>query len=397
MNYLALIIMMISFGKMAIASEPMTLTAYLQEVESQNLSLKASAASLEAAEARSVGLKLPEPMVAYIQMQDSSGTANGFEVSQTIPFPTKLTSDHGARKIEAEVEKANAASTRNEVLAKARLLYISVWAAQEKVAYLKEKRAAVQQHLKLSNATTRSDSSLRIHTVKAESDVDLIEGDILEAEQVLTEQRLAFAELAQKDPATYQPTVETPPLTEIPKAAALKNPSQLEAKKFNVERLDARSTEANSSWLPDFNIRYRDVGATGMMPALKEIMVGATIPFAFFWQPRAASKSAKADKMKAEAEYNQEQIRVQATTASLLARSESLKKQIDLINNKLLPRAKKRMNLIRNLAPRDMESLQEHREGMEQFPDLKLKALDLRMQFESTVAELAAFATGESK
>lgn len=379
------------------ASEQISFSDYIKEVEAQNLTLKASEASVDAADARSVGVNLPQPMASYIQMQDDSGSANGYEISQTIPFPTKLMSDHTARKIEAKVERAAATAIKKDILAKARLLYISVWAAQEKVEFLKEKRSAIQQHLKLSTASARSDSSLRIHTLKAESDLDLIENDILEAEQMLTEQQIAFAELAKQNPSTYRPTVETPQLSEIPTVESLKNPSQLETKRLDVERLNARASEAKSAWLPDFNVRYREVGSTRMMPAIKEVMVGATIPFAFFWEPRAASKSVQAEKLKAEAEYDEEKLRTTSSTTSLLARAESLKKQLDLINDKLLPRAEKRMKLIHNLAPRDMESLQEYREGIEQFPDLKLKALDLRMQFESTVAELSRFVTEESK
>ena len=397
MKQIFLNIILIVSGTVAAANEPISLNAYINEVGAENLTLKANEATIEAANAKSDGFKLPDPIIGYIQMQDKSGSASGFEVSQTIPFPTKLASDHSARKIEAKTEIASAKSSKKDILAKARLLYISVWAAQEKVEFLKEKQRAVREHLKLSTASARSDSSLRIHTLKAESDLDLIESDILEADQLLKEQQIAFAEFANKDPATYRPVVETPQVTEIPKMESLKAPSQLEVKRLNVERLNARAFEAKSTWLPDLNVRYRDVGATGLMPAIKEVMVGATVPFAFFWEPRAATKSAQAEKLRAEAEYSQEKIRVEAATYSLLTRAESLRKQLDLINSKLLPRAEKRMKLVHNLAPRDMESLDDHRQAMEEFPDLKLKALNLRMQFESTVAELLRFVTEEQK
>lgn len=52
------------------------------------------------------------------------------------------------------------------------------------------------------------------------------------------------------------------------------------------------------------------------------------------------------------------------------------------------------MKLVHNLAPRDMETLQDHRETMEAFPDLKLKALEIRRTYEETVAELLKFERG---
>jgi len=376
----------------AIAEESISLASYLKDVEAQNLTLKASDATVEAADARSIGIALPQPMVGVSQMRDSSGTANGFEVNQSIPFPTKLSNDRSARKFEAEAEKAIARGLKNEVLAKARLLYVSVWSAQERIQFLKEKRRAIQEHLKLSRASTRSDSSLTIHTLKAESDLDLLENEALEAEQTLREQQIALAEYARKNPSEYRPSLEKPPVSAIPAAKTLSSPFQLEAKKLTLAKLGARESEAKSSWFPDLNLRYRDIGGTPMTLGFREIMVGATIPI-FFWEPNAASKSVHAEKLKGEAEYAQEKLGIEAKTSSLLSRAESLKKQLDLISEKLLPRAEKRMRLVHNLAPRDMESLQDHREAMEAFPDLKLRALDLRLQYETTVAELSAFSS----
>ena len=136
----SVVILILLISATASAEDAVSLSSYLKEVENQNLTLKASDASVEAANARSVGLALPQPMLGLTQMRDDSGTANGFEINQAIPFPTRLSSDRSARQFEAEAEKANALGLRSEVLAKARLLYISVWSAQERIQFLKEKK-----------------------------------------------------------------------------------------------------------------------------------------------------------------------------------------------------------------------------------------------------------------
>jgi outer membrane protein TolC len=398
MKYPVLTLFILIFSSLAKAqAATVSLNDYLKIVESQNLTIAASLASSEAADSRAVGVKLPEPMVGLSQMKDSSGSANGFEISQTIPFPTKLTSDHDARKFEAQMEKANTRGLKNEVLAKARLLYISTWAAQEKATLLKEKYDVIKKHLKLSQASTRSDSSLSIHALKAESDMDMVENEILEAKQVFAEQQISLAEYAKQDPHSYRPNIEAPPVSSIPTADSLANPNQLEAKRLNVEMFAARSSQAKSEWLPDLNFKYREFGGgTTMMDRNKEVMVSATLPFAYFWEPNAASKSAQAEKLKAKVMYDDEKLSITAKAAALTARAGSLKQQLELINQKLIPRAEKRMKLIRNLAPRDMESLQEHREGMEVFPDLKIKALDLRLQYETTIAALMTYVSDKS-
>jgi outer membrane protein TolC len=373
------------------ASETLTLEAFLKEVNQNSLSLKVNSAEANAAEAKSVGVDIPPPMAAITQMRDQSGSANGFEISQTIPFPTKLTSNHSARKFEAQASKAMLQAAKSEILAQARFLYASLWLSQQRIDSLKEKKSAIAEHLKLSTASARSDSSLRIHTLKAESDLDLLENEILEAEQMVREKQIQLAEISGKDPSSFKPILSEPPLAAIPTNADLARPVQLEAKQLNLEKLKAMESEAKSSWLPDFNLRYREMGGTTMTPRFSETMLGVSLPFVFFWEPNAASKSATAERFKGEVEFTQARLRIESKKASLLSKAESLKKQLEQINGKLLPRAEKRMRLVHNLAPRDMESLQDHREAMESFPDLKLKALDLRERFEETVAELSSF------
>jgi outer membrane protein TolC len=396
MKHLVLaLIILISTGFAKAETTTVSLSEYLKIVEDQNLSIAASQASFEAADARAVGIKLPEPMVGVSQMHDSKGSANGYEISQTIPFPTKLSNDHEARKFEAQMEKANSQGLRNEILAKARLLYISTWVAGERVKLLQEKYDVIKKHLRLSQASTRSDSSLSIHALKAESDMDMVENEILEARQLSTEQQISLAEYAKQDPNSYRPGLEAPTLSMIPSAESIAKPFQIEARRLNVEMFAARASQANSEWFPDINLKYREFGGgTTMMARNQEVMISATLPFIFFWEPNATSKSAQAEKLKAQASFDAEKLSITSKAAALTARAESLKKQLELINKKLIPRAEKRMRLIRNLAPRDMESLQEHREGMEVFPDLKIKALELRLQYETTIAELLTYVSG---
>ena len=89
------------------ASETMNLAAFLNKVGEQNLDLKVESAKRDALEAKSVGLAIPPPMVSVNQMNMATGdTARGFEVNQTIPFPTKLTGDHSARSYAAKSQRA---------------------------------------------------------------------------------------------------------------------------------------------------------------------------------------------------------------------------------------------------------------------------------------------------
>ncbi len=392
MKRFALIILLILFSGPVLAQETLSLDSFLNQVRAKNLGLKVESAKADAADARSAGFKLPPPMVGVIQMnEDGGGSTSGFEVSQTIPFPTKLTSDRTARKFEAAAQAEMKKAVSSEVLAKARLLYFSMWAAQERLNLLKEKKAVIQQHIKLSRAGSRSDSFSNIHILKAESDVDALDNEVLTAEQTFRNKQIEAAEFVNADAGQFRPVAKEPPMTVLPENRT-EPPHQLESARLTLESFKARESEAKSAWFPEFNLRYKQMEATPMFPRYNEVMVGVSLPFVFFWEPRAQSSSASAERLQAEFEFDREKRKIESEKTSLLVKADSLKKQLDNLATKILPRAEKRMRLVHNLAPRDMETLQDHRETMEAFPDLKLKALEYREQYEETVSELQKYA-----
>ncbi len=379
-------------SQFARSEDRLTLEVFLNNVKVHNLSLKIEAAKTDIAQAKSTGITLPPPTVGLIQMDMQNDTlANGLELSQMIPFPTKLTSNHSARKYEALAQKKMSEAETNEVLAMARLAYISLWANQERLTIALERKSIVEQHIKLSMSAVRSDNFLKLHTLKAESDRDLLENEIEGLRATILEKQLQLALYINADLDSFRPVLAEPPLSVIPSKDIFQGAPQIEAARFNYESFKSKETESKSSWLPDFELRYKQMEKTDMSPGYKEYMVGVSVPFTFFWEPYSTSKAAKAESLSAQLSYKNEKQKVEGAVATLLAKAESLKKQIMIIKEKLLPRAEKRVKIAHNLAPRDMETLQDHRETMEAFPDLKLKNLDLREQYEEVVSELEKF------
>ena len=120
-------------------------------------------------------------------------------------------------------------------------------------------------------------------------------------------------------------------------------------------------------------------------------MIGITLPFVFFWEPYSTSRQASRERLLGEYEFEKQKKMIDSDKVILLSRAESFKKQIENLNSKLIPRAEKRMHLVHNVAPRDMETLQDHLDTMESFPDLKMKLLDLRMDYELDVTNLEKY------
>ena len=376
----------------ALAGERMTFDAFLTKVNDQNLGLKIEAAKAEASRENAKGLSIPPPMVGYVRMTDQSGSsANGFEINQMIPFPSKISNDRSARKFEAEAQEEARLGMTSEIFAQARVLYLSLWVSQQKKEALKEKKGVIEDHIKLARAGVRSDSFLRIHLLKSESDLDFMENEILSADQEILEKEITVAKFLNVDPGSFHPLLEEPSLITLPPEDTAAPSHQFESARLSLESFRAREQEAKSVWFPDLYLRYKETGETRLMPRLSEVMIGVSLPFVFPWNASATAGKSSALKVQAEFEFEKEKRKIDSEKSTFFVRAISLKKQIDNIKQKLIPRAEKRMKLVHNLAPRDMETLQDHRDTMEAFPDLKLKALDLRVQYETAVAELRKY------
>ncbi len=373
------------------AEEPVNLSQFLKMVQERSLDLKVDQAKLEAAQARSVGLAIPPPMIGFNQMtMDSGMKANGFEISQTIPFPTKLSNDYSARQNLAKAQEEMRLANQNEIFAKAKLIYFNLWSNQEKLSLLKSKKSIILDHIKLSKSVARSDSFASIHTLKAESDTDFLENEIEAQEQAIQESQFQIAAFLDKD-SSFKFTATEPPLSPIPQIESPEQTHQLKALKFELESYRSRESEAKSAWFPELNLKYKEMGATDSRPGYSEIMLGVSLPFVFFWGPNAESKSASAEKMQAELEYKKTKRTIESEKYVLISKVESLKKQLEILKTRLIPRAEKRMKIARNLSPRDMETLQDRRETTEAFPDLKIKALELRIDYEKAIADLEKY------
>ncbi len=368
----------------------LTLNDFLKKVMTQNLNLKLEVAKKNLAEEKSVGLRLPPPMLGITRNNEET-SSNGLEISQEVPFPTKLKADYNARIIESKAQQAMLKASHSEIISKAKNDYINLWITQEKIEVINQKKRILEEHIRLSKSAVRSDSFLNIHLLKAESDLGLLENEIESTRQLLKEKKYIMADIINVDPQSFDIEALEPPMSPIPKLSDFESTPQIASLKLILEGLRAREVEAQASWLPDFNLKYKEMNATRMSNKYREIMVGITLPFIYFWEPKASSNVANIEKLQAEINLNKERRNIDTKFAILTSKVESLQMQLLNLKRKLIPWAEKRMKIIHNIAPRDMETIQDHRETMEAFPNLRLIELELRMQYEEAVSELEKY------
>lgn len=389
MKKLILLLLSYSIVQQGFSAE-LTLQQYLEKVRTNSIDIKLEDEKLKASESRAVGIRLPSPMASLIQMKEESGSSpKGFEINQQIPFPSKITSEHNIRKLEASAQKQMLAAGINEAIAKAKMAFIELWVAQENITIINQQKIILLNHISLSRSAARSDSFLKLHLLRSQSDLDLLENEIETAKQKLKVKQLSLAEIINEDPDTFLPIAIEPPLSAIPNNQ--ENIPQLESLKLTLESFKERESLAKASWLPDFNFTYKKMGSSSMSESYSEIMVGITLPFIYPWQPKAEAQSVGVERYQAELNYIREKRSIEIKTLALRSLVESLQVQLLNLKSKVIPRAHQRMKIVLNLAPRDMDTIQDHRETMEALPELKRRELDLRMQYEEAIIELERY------
>jgi len=395
-NMKKLLLLLILGSSQSVYSRRLSLQDYLGQVKAQSLDLKIEQTKSEALSAKALGLAIPPPMIGFSRMNAEDGSsAQGFEVSQMLPFQAILGDNLSARKYEFAAQEASRLDLRKQTFLQAKLLYIFLWQSQEKVTLLEEKKVILQEHIKISRSTARSDSLATVHLLKAESDLDNLETDIESAKQIIRERQFEMASFINLEPSSSNVSVVEPEISLIPNRVSIEESHLFKSKKLTLESFKAKEAEAKSAWFPDFNLKYKQMGATNTSMKSYEVMIGVTLPFLFFWDPYLIAKTASNETLVASYEFEKNIRNFNSAKIIHFSRLESLKKQIDILNNKLIPRATKRIRLVRNLIPRDLETLQDHRETMEALPDLKMKAIDFRIEYEKSIAELEKYISDE--
>lgn len=381
------IILMIHFETVSAGSNTLNLEDFLKKVQTQSPEIQIEKSIQEEFKAKAQGIRIPPPMLGVMNMKDSGGNNQGFEVTQEIPFPTKIVKEKEVRELEAKAQNKNFSYKKNEIQLEARKAYFDFWKAFEIKKILDEKLAWLKQHVRLSRSIARSDSAGQLHLLATESELDQLDNEILEIQTDLIEKINNLRNFVPDLQTQNLVPDSTPRLDEVSQE---KNKINLlvVAKENDLQSANASKELKKQSYLPDFILRYRSYNGNEMTPRSEEIMIGITLPFVFFGQPQSEISEAAAKQQRAETEVLKAKLSVETQLASLVEKSKFIRQQIENFKDKLIPRAHKRMKLVENLTVRSMEGLDEHRMVMLDYLDLRQKEINSRFELEKINIEI---------
>lgn len=386
-------ILALPFSAAIARDRTIALDQFLRAVKTESPDLAVESANVEAADARATGIRISPPMVGYMQMKEGGATQKGYEVLQEIPFPTKIFQDKRVRNREFDAQKENSEYQKHAILANARVAFLSFWSAYERLQIAKEKHDWLKGHLKLSRTATRSDTEAQIHLLEIESEADTQENEVLSLEAELAEKRAALRTFAPSLPMADMIPADPPLAKWKPSGRS----AFLSAKEQDLKAKDALVGLKKNAYLPDIFVRYQTLEANSSMPRNQELMVGISLPFLFFWQPRAEVAEASAARMRAEGELQKAQIEYDSKLMSLTKKADAIRAQLGNLREKILPRAERRVKFVKNLSQRTMEGLDEHRSTVLGYLDLRVKAVELRESYEDVMRELLTIGGAQTK
>jgi outer membrane protein TolC len=367
------------------ANDTMSLSQFIERAQQNNLSLLRQKSRLQEADARAQGWRLPSPKLGLTQMNMAGGDqARGWEVSQSLPFPDKIRGDYQARQHAKNSVESDLLSTNLAVLAEARWLYFQVWKAQEVENILREKKQLLQKHGQMAQNLARSNTFAKIHWLKVNFEIDQVDVDIQAARLLRQQRQVEAAQYINDRPGQFWLVASEPPMTSMPTKQKIdvKQTPQLKARHYDLLNFQSQERVNNQSWFPDFDLRYNYMQQGAMFPEFQQFTVGISLPFVFFWQARSEQSQAKSKRVQAQLTMQLEERVVQAEVLKAQLSLESLKEQMDILKQRTLPRVRQRQSLFRNLAPRDLSSLQEHLDTALALPNLQMQILEQRQQWE---------------
>ena len=378
------------------AEEKLRLDVAIESAISSHPALQASRARARGAKSVVTSVTtLPAPMLGIGMMGENSPWSNkmqnSYEISQAIPFPTKIISNRAVKSREAESRDYDLDQETKTIIKDVKKAFYAYARALSETEISHERIGLLKTHLKTLSSKPVSSTMVQAHVVTIEGEIEAATVELSMSEQELASAKAELNFAMGKDANSELGTPELPVLSPLPNATTSESEiNSPRIKSLNAMKEAAASTQmlARQEWIPDFDLTYRYNRRYDLIPTNHEFMVGVTLPFVPFWSTAAKASEASAKVIEADAELRKARLETASSIIVLKSRTKTLRDVFLKLSEKVLPSAEKRLHLIHRFSQSDLETLDEHRMAFENLSVVKLKIARARFDYELAVAEL---------
>ncbi|MBC7186234.1 MAG: TolC family protein [Calditrichaeota bacterium] len=266
-------------------------------------------------------------------------------VSQKIPFPNKLKLSRAVAHVEASQHAQMAEETRLALVREAKELYAKLSYYRRSHELLKEKRALLEEGLRLAEARYTVGQGTQADLFKARVEISKTDELLLDVQAVLAELQARVAALLSLPPDSVE--VETKALSvstsrlevsELLNRAQEVNPA---LKRLELEGQKAKANEslARASFLPDFMVQAGKM-FRGRYEDVYEAMVGVEVPLYFWKRERNLLLEARLQEESAGLRIQDLRNQIAAALHENLVAARSAEARVALYRDKLIPQAR---------------------------------------------------------
>ena len=355
---------------------------------------------------------LPDPTASLTYQPAPVVTARGpqrsqWRVQQTIPFPGKLRLRGEIAHLGAEVAGAEANVFAHDLTLQIKLTYHELFRIQEQGGIIRRFQEELRQFEEVAATRYEVGTGMLQDILKAQLERNALN---IRLEKLDEEERTNLEILARllNRPdlsGLDRPVVVRAPVTETEQQnlleLALAARPEADAVRFDLERADRKDELARREFLPDFtfSLNYFDISDSELTPTMTgrdalALEVGVKIPL---WQGRLRGDLQEARAHRRQAEARQEALVTSFRTQieDLTHRRERQQRQLQLLDESLLPQAKMSLEATLSAYTTDRTAFLDLLDAERTLFTLRLEWVDTYARYLKTAAALErALGTG---
>jgi outer membrane protein TolC len=363
----------------------------IQTALNNNPEIKTAKFKYESAKAKiPQSMSLSDPWFIYKADAEMDMRDPAFEITQEIPFPTKLFSRGKVSDNEAKSKYEEYREKEKEVLAKVKTAYAKLYLAYKMIEVNKEVRGLLGQ---------ASDSATNRYSIGKAGQQDALKAQIelakVDANLITWEQKRQSANAKLNILLNYSPenNIGEPELDKNSGSInalddlynlAKQSRSELKAMRYMIDKAKTSLNLAGQDYLPDFMISYER-----MLDSGEDMwMIGASVPVWFFMKQNYGVKEMQSDLAMAEYEYKNAENMVLFDIKDFYSQFDSNKKLKDLYETALLPQADQSFKSSLTAYESGQENFQGLLDSERTILELKMEYYEVLMNLEIAMAEL---------
>jgi outer membrane protein TolC len=336
-----------------LSRKTLALPVLIQEVLARNPEIVAARKQWEAATNRIAQARSLEDPTLSVQLWNLPQTFNVtqaqnsiFGLSQSFPFPGKLTLKGEVASRSAEMTEQALRAKERDLVARLKQAYYDLFLAQKALQIHRQQVDLLGQFVEIANARFRTGRGSQADVLKAQVELTLLHQHLSVLDQQRETAEAMLNTLLDRDPASPLGTAQEPPQAPIGKTIddlhqlALNTRPELRAAELAVQRNEQSHTLAQRQYYPDFNVafqRFQNFQANDGFGAY----VAMSIPFAFWTKPKydAGVQEAASAVAAARAERHTLENLTRFQIKDLLAKLRTTDQMATLYRTTILPQA----------------------------------------------------------